>query len=115
TPYIVPKAPGSRDELLYLLGVLNSTPCFWMMTQNTHNYSRGYSRLEVATVKRTPIPDPGKLDKTLLREIIRLVDLRLTADRTDFVEIERSLDERISDAYELSEADKRLVGMGLYK
>lgn len=115
TPYIVPRAPGSRDELLYLLGVLNSTPCFWMITQNAHNYSRGYARLEVATLKRVPIPDPARLDRRLLLEIIRLVKSRLAADGAEAIEIERALDERISEAYGLSEADKRLVGLGVYQ
>jgi hypothetical protein len=115
SPYIVPKAPGDIDELLYLLGVLNSTPCFWMITQAAHNYSRGYSRLEVATLKRTPVPDSAQLDRTLLREIIRLVNLRLEAEGPDAITIERLLDDRISEAYGLSEKDKRLVGLGVYQ
>jgi methylase of polypeptide subunit release factors len=115
SPYIVPRGPGGRDELLYLLGILNSTPCFWMITQAAHNYSRGYSRLEVATLKGTPIPDPAKLDRTLLREIIRLVSLRLEAAGSDALNTERLLDDRISEAYGLSEKDRRLVGLGVYQ
>ncbi len=115
SPYIVPKAPGGIDELLYLLGVLNSTPCFWMITQAAHNYSRGYSRLEVATLKRTPVPDSAQLDRMLLREIIRLVNLRLEAEGQDAINTERLLDDRISEAYGLTEKDKRLVGLGVYQ
>jgi len=115
SPYIVPKGPGGRDELLYFVGILNSTPCFWMITQAAHNYSRGYSRLEVSTLKRTPVPDPAKLDRTLLREIIRLVSLRLEAEGPEAVKIERLLDDRISEAYGLSDKDKRLVGLGVYQ
>jgi hypothetical protein len=86
-----------------------------MITQAAHNYSRGYSRLEVATLKRTPVPDSAQLDRTLLREIIRLVNLRLEAEGPDAITIERLLDDRISEAYGLSEKDKRLVGLGVYQ
>jgi methylase of polypeptide subunit release factors len=115
SPYIVPRGPGGRDELLYFVGVLNSTPCFWMITQAAHNYSRGYSRLEVATLKGIPIPDPARVDRTLLREIVRLVSLRLEASGPDALNTERLLDDRISEAYGLSDKDKRLVGLGVYQ
>lgn len=115
TPYIVPKAPGSLDELLYLLGVLNSTPCFWVITQNAHNYSRGYSRLEVATLRTTPIPDPSRIEKVLLREIIKLVGMRLEATGASATSLEKSIDDRVADAYELSSTERRLVGLGAYE
>jgi methylase of polypeptide subunit release factors len=115
SPYIVPRGPGGRDELLYFVGILNSTPCFWMITQAAHNYSRGYSRLEVATLKGIPIPDPTRVDRALFREIIRLVSLRLEAVGLDAVKIEGLLDDRVSDAYGLSEMDKRIVGLGVYQ
>jgi hypothetical protein len=115
SPYVVPKGPGGRDELLYFVGLLNSTPCFWMITQNAHNYSRGYSRLEVSTLKRTPVPDPARLDRALLREIVRLVSFRMEAVGPDALSTERLLDDRISDAYGLSDKDRRLVGLGVYQ
>jgi hypothetical protein len=86
-----------------------------MITQAAHNYSRGYSRLEVATLKGIPIPDPARVDRTLLREIVRLVSLRLEASGPDALNTERLLDDRISEAYGLSDKDKRLVGLGVYQ
>jgi len=114
TPYLVPHEPASADELKYLLGILNSTPCFWLITQAAHRYSRGYSRLEVATLKRTQVPDPAGIDRNLVREIVRLVNKRLESTRAQTSEVERTLDERVADAYALSSADRRLVGMGVF-
>jgi type I restriction-modification system DNA methylase subunit len=111
-PYIVPREPAGRDELLYLAGILNSTPCFWLITQNAHRYSRGYSRLEVATLKRTPVPDPDHVDSSLVREIIRLVGQRMLAKGPDATEIERELDRRVAEAYGLNKTESRLVGIG---
>ena len=114
SPYLFPKEPGGTDELLYLLGVLNSTPCFWFITQGAHTYSRGYSRLEVATLKKVPFPDPGRIDRGLFREIVRLVSLRFDATGKDGLDLEQSLDDRVADAYELNERDRSLVGLGAF-
>ena len=114
TPYVVPQEPTSLDELKYLLGVLNSTACFWLITQTAHRYSRGYSRLEVATLKRTPVPDPATMDRTLVREIIRLVSERIESVGPRLLEMERKLDERVADAYGLSVTERRLVGIGVF-
>jgi type I restriction-modification system DNA methylase subunit len=110
TPYILVRQPGSVDELMFLLGVLNSTPCFWLVTQSAHIYSRGYSRLEVSTLNRVRIPDPAEIDGSLVREIIRLVRMRLKAGKDSF-EIEHLLDDRVADAYGLNDSEKRLMGM----
>jgi hypothetical protein len=114
-PYIIAREPASLDELIFFLGVLNSMPCFWLISQTAHQYSRGYSRLEVATLARVRVPDPAKLDGTLLREVIRLVKLRLAASGPRAFELERLLDEKVADAYGLSSADRRLVGMGVFQ
>jgi hypothetical protein len=111
TPYIIAREPASLDELLFLLGILNSTPCFWLISQRAHQYSRGYSRLEVATLANIPVPDPASLDGTLLREVIRLVKMRLTASGPRAFELERFLDDKVAEAYGLTDADRRLVGM----
>ena len=112
-PYIVLKEPAGRDELMYLLGVLNSSPCFWLITQSAHRYSRGYSRLEVATLKRTPVPDPARTELSLVREIVRLVGMRLESKNTA-VEIERELDRRVAEAYGLTKSESHLVGIGAF-
>jgi hypothetical protein len=114
-PYIALRKPGGIEELTCILGILNSTPCFWLVTQSAHNYSRGYSRLEVTTLARTPVPDPAKMDRGLLKEIIRLVNKRLDSRGTTALEVESSIDQRVADAYGFSEADRRLVGIGVFE
>lgn len=111
SPYIVPKSPASPDEYLFLLAVLNSTPCFWIISENAHNYSRGYSRLEVATLKNTPIPDSALMDPLLLREIIRLSTLRMSAMGNDAVEMNDLISERVAEAYNLSMKERKIIGM----
>ncbi len=114
-PYILPRASGGLDELMCMLGLLNSSPCFWLITQSAHGYSRGYSRLEVTTLSRTPIPDPVGMDRGLARKIIQLVQARMDSTRETALEIERELDELAAAAYGLSESDKRLVGIGKFE
>jgi tRNA1(Val) A37 N6-methylase TrmN6 len=114
-PYIVLRKPGGIEELTCMLGILNSTPCFWLITRAAHNYSRGYSRLEVTTLASTRVPDLAKLERGLVKEIIRLVNKRIGTRGAASLEVESSIDERVAEAYGLSEADKRLVGIGAFK
>jgi methylase of polypeptide subunit release factors len=48
--------PSENGHQLYLLGILNSTPCFWHITHRAHTYERGYSRLESSRLRGTRIP-----------------------------------------------------------
>jgi type I restriction-modification system DNA methylase subunit len=114
-PYVVLRKPGGIEELTCMLGILNSTPCFWLITQAAHKYSRGYSRLEVTTLARTPVPDFAKMERGLVKEIIRLVNKRMGSRGAAALEVESSIDERVADAYGFSEADGRLVGIGAFE
>jgi hypothetical protein len=114
-PYIVLRASAGLDELMCMLGLLNSSPCFWLITQNAHGYSRGYSRLEVTTLRHIPIPDPARMDRGLARKIIQLVQSRIDSTGETILDIERQLDELAAAAYGLSDGDKRLVGIGKFE
>jgi hypothetical protein len=71
--------------------------------------------LEVATLVRTPVPDSAKIGRSLVKEIIRLVSRRLESKGSEAHELEAEIDDRAADAYGLSDADRRLVGIGAFK
>jgi type I restriction-modification system DNA methylase subunit len=102
-----------RDLLLYLLAVLNSTAAFWYLSQRSHVYERGYSRLEVATLNQVRIPSFRLLAATLRSRILRLVEARLTASGDAALRIEGELDGLIADIYGLSDHERETVGIGL--
>ena len=95
TPYLYPKDKEPETDLLtFFLGILNSAACFRSITEQSHKYSRGYSVLEVTTLKRARVPDPGKVSPTDMREFLRLVDARIHAsDPVQQFDLEKSLDE----------------------
>ena len=111
SPYIVMKEPFSEEENLFTLAVLNSTTCFWLITHHTHNYSRGYSRLEVATLRDVPIPNFAALDKRLRGRIISLTRDRLVSKGGDAIGIEKKIDLAVADAYGLSDEEREIVGL----
>jgi type I restriction-modification system DNA methylase subunit len=115
--YIVTRSPyltlkpnlDNVDLLYYFLGVLNSTPCFWYVSTHSHKYGGNYTRLEVSTLKATPVPDPNKIGKKELLQLIRLVKSRLQANEANAISIEKQIDELVCDLYNLSEEDKNLL------
>jgi methylase of polypeptide subunit release factors len=104
--------PGKRDHLLYLLGVLNSTACFWHIAQRAHTYERGYSRLEVARLRGTRIPTFKSADKGAARRLIRAVEARLQSHGKPAFELEGEIDDIVADLYGLDGAERSLISGG---
>jgi TaqI-like C-terminal specificity domain len=100
-----------QDHLRFILAVLNSSACFWYISQHSHSYQHGYSRLEAKTLGSTRIPDPLKVDPVVLRRLVRLVDERLEASGSKAFSIQDGIDDIVSDLYALTAAERRLVGM----
>ena len=113
SPMITSSLQGSvqEDHLLFLLGVLNSSACFWDLARRSHIYSHGYSRLELATMKGIRIPNFRQLDQSVARRIIKLVQSRIKATGTAAFQIEAIIDDLVADLYGLSADDRRVVGM----
>ena len=74
SPFLIPKESGSGEKelLLYFLGVLNSTPCYWYISNHSHKYSSGYTMIEVKTLEQTPVPNPSIIS---INDFTRIVDL----------------------------------------
>ena len=100
-----------QDHLKFILAVLNSSACFWYISQHSHSYQRGYSRLEAKTLGSTRIPNPLRVDPVVLRRLVRLIDERLEAAGVKTFSIESEIDEIVADLYALTAAERRLVGM----
>lgn len=100
---------GQRDHLIYLLGVLNSTACFWHIAQRAHVYDRGYSRLELARLRGTRIPAFKSVDKGAARRLIRAVEARLQAQGMPAFELEREIDDIVSDLYNLDPRERQVL------
>ena len=116
--YAVSRAPmifsrfaeaGRRDHLMYLLGVLNSTACFWHITQRAHVYEHGYSRLELSRLRGTRIPAFKSVDKASARKLIRAVEARLKAHGKQAFDLEGEIDEIVSDLYGLSVSERKML------
>lgn len=107
--------PGKRDHLLYLLGVLNSTACFWHIAQRAHTYERGYSRLEISRLRGTRIPTFKSAEKTAARRLIRAVEARLQSQGKPAFELEGEIDGIVADLYGLGETERVLISGGAQK
>ena len=91
----VPEPGAGHDRLKYLLAVLNSSACFWYISEHSYKYQRGYARLEVGTLSKTRVPDPSRVDLAVIRRLVRLVDERLEAKDARAFEIEAEIDDLV--------------------
>ncbi|MGJ1265346.1 HsdM family class I SAM-dependent methyltransferase [Sphingobacterium spiritivorum] len=113
TPFLIPKNEdvGGEEILLFYLAVLNSTPCYWYISNHSHKYSQGYTMLEVKTLQTTPVPDPAKVSPGLMKRILSLVQKRLNTVGIESLTIEREIDEIVCELYGLNEEDKAVLGI----
>lgn len=105
------ESAAERDHLCYMLAVLNSSACFWHIAQRSHIYDRGYSRLELSTLRGVRLPAFSSVDASAARKIIRLVESRIEATASAALAIENSIDDIVADLYGLNAEEKKLVGM----
>jgi tRNA1(Val) A37 N6-methylase TrmN6 len=112
SPYIVTAGAERRDAtdtLKYLLAVLNSSVGFWQTTVASHKYARQYAMLENKTLNRFRLPDPDAVAPHEMRNLIELVDARISdgfsSDR------ERAIEAIVFRLYSLSHAEATLLGI----
>lgn len=112
SPLMYPKREGAeRDLLLYFLAILNSTACYWHISNHSHVYQNGYAMLEVKTLNTTPVPDPGKVPTTTLKRLMGLVSNRLQISGPETSIVEAEIDELVSELYGLNTMQRRALGM----
>jgi len=113
SPYLFSTSGGADDDILrFFLAVLNSTICFWHVSTHSYSYLRGYARLEAATLSRTRVVDPSKVDHATMRQTIRLVDRRLGCEDPETAEkLEREIDTVVAELYGLTAKERKGIGM----
>jgi len=112
SPLMYLKAPqGGLDLLYYFLAVLNSSTVYWQIASLSHKYSRGYFMLEPKTLKKLYVPDPAIVYPSVMKKIQRLVQQRL---KTGDSRIDDKIDTIVAKLYELSQDDRKEIGMAGY-
>jgi hypothetical protein len=113
-PLMYPKADlGNEQDLLkYFLAVLNSSVCFWYISNHSFKYKKGYSKLELKTLAETPVPPPTE-SPVIVRHIIDLVDQRMASKGGDIFQLEKRIDAGVALLYGLTEDEKAKLGIQL--
>lgn len=104
------KIGNEGDLLRYFVAVLNSSVCYWYISNHSTRFGKGYSKLEPKTLKDTPVPSPIS-SPLKVREIIELVDKRLVSEGKKAIDIEQELDSLVSELYDLSKDERRILRM----
>ena len=75
SPFLIQKeAENDLEFLKFFCAVLNSSVAHWFINSHAPKYSRGYNRIEVALLKKVPVPDPSQIKPGTLKEIVGLFD-----------------------------------------
>ncbi|WP_069660766.1 HsdM family class I SAM-dependent methyltransferase [Arcticibacter eurypsychrophilus] len=113
SPYLIPKSDNvAEDDLLhFFLAVLNSTPCYWYISNHSHIYKKGYTMVEVKTLQMTPVPDPASVAPNTMKKLLSLVKKRLSSVGLDSLTIENEIDNIMCDLYGLNKDDKSILGI----
>lgn len=116
TPFLYTKKMDSKklndeDMLKYFVAVLNSSACFWYISNHSHKYSQSYTMIEVKTLKDTPVPNPYLIPRGKLNQILRLVEDRIHEKGYQATLLERKIDALIAEIYGLSIEDQKTLGI----
>lgn len=108
-PFMVTKISGSDEILLldFFCAILNSSVSGWYIRSHMPTFSRGYSRLEVATLKELPVPILENL-QTFEIENLAMLNRRASKDSSTALEIDRI----VSSMFGLQNEDLQLMGIG---
>ena len=102
-----------QEDLLYLLGLLNSKVIFYYFKQIGHLYSDKGFLLSNQYVERFPIPKITKQETNLHQKIISLVKQVLDSKKKDLKQdtkaLENELDSLIYKLYKLDKEEIRLI------
>ena len=91
-----------EDYLYYFIALLNSDFGFWQLTNNSHNYGSGYSRLEVGPMKDMSLPDFETVPPKLVVEIINLSKLRSVVEAfSEKMDLDDKINDLVNAAYQL--------------
>ena len=102
---------NSKQELYYLLGLLNSKAVFWYFRQIGHLYGDNGFLLSNQYVARFPIPKITTKNKPLVDKIIACVDTILTIKNpchTERSEVSQKIDNRDISAFSKPQYDKKI-------
>ncbi|MGQ0661604.1 Eco57I restriction-modification methylase domain-containing protein [Sphingosinicella sp.] len=106
-PVMVAKVEGEESLFLkFFCGVLNSSMGAWYIRTHVPTFSRGYSRLEPATLKNMPVPAVEEVSGAEIREVADLVDKAPTSRSA-----ERRIDEIVQKLFSLRREEAALVGI----
>jgi len=114
SPFFTLKEENADINLLYyFLGILNSTPCYWALSLQSHKQSSGYNIFHLNVLKTTPVPDPTFLENsTLVSKMIMTVKRRMI-EKDDFkkMTLEMEINKISCKLYQLTQSEMELLGL----
>jgi hypothetical protein len=114
SPYFILKDEDSDPDLLYyFLGILNSAPCYWVLSLQAQKQSSGYNIFPLITLRSTPVPDPTlTTNASLVSKMISIVKRRI-AERNESKKytLEVEINEIACELYKLDTDETRLLGL----
>lgn len=91
--------------LLFFCAILNSIVSSWYLRTYVPTYSKGYSRLEPATLRGLPVPDFKSIEPVKLERFLELARQPVKDLNTD-----DEMDEMVMDFYGLGALERRALG-----
>ncbi|MBP6456335.1 MAG: N-6 DNA methylase [Chitinophagaceae bacterium] len=114
SPYFILKDDSINADLLYyFLGILNSTPCYWILSLQAQKQSSGYNIFHLNVLKETPVPDPTLADNiSLVTRMISTVKKRfIEKNEIKKMELEVEINNIACELYQLTPSEKQLLGI----
>ena len=115
SPYFTLKENTDFDLFYYFLGILNSIPCYWVLSLQSQKQAHGYNIFSISILKKAPVPDPTLAENfRLVTKMIHLVKLRMIEkNHSKQFEIENNINSISCDLYKFTQEERKLLGYSL--
>ncbi len=114
-PFITLKDDQDESLLYFFTGIMNSSVFYWYLSLHSHKYGNGYNKIEVATLKPIPVPNPFETTNvSLVSKTIELVKKRIRSkDLDEQLSLEQKINNFSFELYNLTEDEIKFFTDGL--
>ena len=107
TAYIA--KPKLKIDLLFYLGLLNSTLIFWYFQNMNNEFDQLFPKIKIKEFNALPLASPNYIDKKISNLVDKIISIKSTESINNTTDFENQIDQLVYQLYGLTEEEIKIV------